>query len=94
MKKQATYGNYSIRIAANNSVSVIYQGEVCKNAKAALREIAGQVGFSYEKAWNTQQFGSKLVDFLNINSTQASASNPNKSQKQHIRVEVTVEEHD
>lgn len=96
MKKQATYGNYSISIAANNSVSVICQGEVCKNAKAALREIADQVGYSYEKAWNTQQFGSKLVDFLNINFAQASASksNPNKSQKQHIRVEVTIEEHD
>lgn len=26
MKKHATYGDYTISIAANNSVSVVYQG--------------------------------------------------------------------
>jgi len=26
MKKQATYGDYTISIAVNNSVSVVYQG--------------------------------------------------------------------
>ena len=26
MKKQATYGDYAVLIAANNSVSVVYQG--------------------------------------------------------------------
>ena len=26
MKKQATYGDYTILIAINNSVSVVYQG--------------------------------------------------------------------
>ena len=96
MKKQATYGDYVISIAANNSVSVTYQGDVFDNTKAALREIADQAGFAYEKAWTTQQFGSKLVDFLNANSAQTpiSKSEPNKSQKQHIRVEVEIAEHD
>ena len=96
MKKQAIYGDYVISIAANNSVSVTYQGEVFDNTKAALREIAGQAGFAYEKAWTTQQFGSKLVDFLNANSAQtlASKSEPNKSQKQHIRVDVEITEHE
>ena len=96
MKKQATYGDYVISIAANNSVSATYQGEVFDNTKAALREIAGQAGFAYEKAWTTQQFGSKLVDFLNANSAQTptSKSEPNKSHKQHVRVEVKIEEHD
>lgn len=93
MKKQATYGDYVITIAANNSVSATYQGEVFDNTKAALREIADQAGFAYEKAWSTQQFGSKLVDFLNANSAQtpASKSEPNKSQKQHIRVEFEID---
>lgn len=96
MKKQATYGDYVIIIAANNSVSVSYLGGCCDNAKAALREISAQAGFAYEKSWTTQQFGSKLVDFLNANSAQASASKsePNKSQKQHVRVEVEIAEHD
>ena len=53
MKKQATYGDYTISIAANNSVSVVYQGGVFDNTKAALREIADQAGFAYEKAWTT-----------------------------------------
>lgn len=96
MKKQATYGDYVIIIAANNSVSVSYLGGCCDNAKAALREISAQAGFAYEKSWTTQQFGSKLVDFLNAYSAQASASKsePNKSQKQHVRVEVEIAEHD
>ena len=80
--------------------TTVYQlfirGGVFDNTKAALREIADQAGFAYEKAWTTQQFGSKLVDFLNANSAQtpASKSEPNKSQKQHVRVEVEITEHD
>ena len=80
--------------------ATVYQlfirGGVFDNTKAALREIADQAGFAYEKAWTTQQFGSKLVDFLNANSAQtpASKSEPNKSQKQHVRVEVEITEHD
>ena len=89
-------GDYIISIAANNSVSIVYRGWAFDNTKAALREIADQAGFAYEKAWTTQQFGSKLVDFLNANSAQtpASKSEPNKSQKQHVRVEVEITEHD
>lgn len=80
--------------------TTVYQlfirGGVFNNTIAALREIADQAGFAYEKAWNTQHFGSKLVDFLNANPTQASASKsePNKSHKQHVRVEVEMTEHD
>ena len=80
--------------------TTVYQlfirGGVFDNTKAALREIAGQAGFAYEKAWTTQQFGSKLVDFLNSNSAQTptSKSEPNKSQKQHICVDVEITEHE
>ena len=64
IKKSATCGNYTINIASNNSVAVLKSNVACDSAKAALREIADQVGFAYENSWNTQQFGSKLVDFL------------------------------
>lgn len=96
VKKSTTYGDYTISILANNSVSVVCQGENSDNTKAALRQIADQAGFAYEKAWTTQQFGSKLVDFLNANSTKAPATKPgsNKSQKQHICVKVEIDEHD
>lgn len=69
---------------------------VFDNTKAALREIADQAGFAYEKAWTTQQFGSKLVDSLNANSAQTPTlkSKPNKSQKQHICVDVEITEHE
>ncbi len=35
------------------------------NTKGALREIAEAQGFEFDSAWNTRQFGSKLVDFIN-----------------------------
>lgn len=35
--------------------------------KATLREIAAMVGFEIDPKWNTQQTGSKLVDFINSN---------------------------
>ena len=35
------------------------------NTKGALREIAESIGFEFDPNWNTRQFGSKLVDFIN-----------------------------
>lgn len=35
------------------------------NIKGALREISEEIGFSYDPAWTTRQFGSKLIDALN-----------------------------
>ena len=35
------------------------------NVKGALREIAESIGFEYDEAWTTRQFGSKLIDELN-----------------------------
>ena len=34
---------------------------------AVLREISALVGFEIDPKWNTQQTGSKLVDFINAN---------------------------
>lgn len=65
IKKSATYGEYVINIASNNSVTVVKGGTVCDNAKGALREVAALVGFEVAASWNTQQLGSKLVDAIN-----------------------------
>ena len=35
------------------------------NVKEALREISEKIGFEYDPAWTTRQFGSKLIDELN-----------------------------
>ena len=65
IKKTATYGEYVINIASNNSVTVLKNGNVCDVAKAALREIAAFVGFDVDAKWTTQQLGTKLVDAIN-----------------------------
>lgn len=35
------------------------------NTAGALREIAQEIGFESDPSWNTRQFGSKIVDFIN-----------------------------
>ena len=65
IKKTATYGEYVINIASDNSVTVLKNGNVCKVAKDALREIAALVGFDVDAKWNTRQLGAKLVDAIN-----------------------------
>ena len=64
-KKSAVSGDYSIGITPDNKVVVSKGGTVCDNAKGALREISEKVSFKFETSWTTQQFGGKLVDFLN-----------------------------
>ena len=66
-KKQATYGNYTVIVNDDNSITVKDNGNVCDNSKAALRDIAALVGFEVNPDWNTRQFGAKLVDFMNDN---------------------------
>ncbi|MDD6583042.1 MAG: leucine-rich repeat protein [Bacteroidales bacterium] len=63
-KKSAVSGGYTIGITADNKVVVNKGGKACDNTKGALREISEKVGFEYDPKWNTQQFGSKLIDFL------------------------------
>ena len=60
--KQATVGCYNIRVQDSGSIEVY---RTYDNTKAALREIAGNVGFEFDTNWTTQQFGSKLIDFVN-----------------------------
>jgi len=64
MAKTIQYQNYTITRADNGAVSVTKDGEVCSNAKAALREIATLSGFVIDDKWNTYQIGGKLIGFL------------------------------
>lgn len=59
---QAEVGEYIVVKEASGSISTY---RTYDNTIGALREISAAVGFSYNPDWNTRQFGSKLVDFLN-----------------------------
>ena len=65
LKKSATHKDYTIVVMKDNKVVVGKGDDFFDNTKAALREIAGEVGFQFDTNWTTQQLGSKLVDFLN-----------------------------
>ena len=60
--KQAVVGCYNVRVQDSGSIEVF---RTYDNTKAALREIAGNVGFEFDTNWTTQQLGSKLIDFVN-----------------------------
>lgn len=72
IKKTASFGEYTINIASNNSVTVIRGGVVCDNSKSGLRDLAALVGFEVNSTWTTQQLGNKLVDAINNNSINTS----------------------
>lgn len=60
--KSAISGEYIIQREDSGNI-VVYR--IYDNAKGALREVAEKEGFEYDPEWNTRQFGSKLIDFLN-----------------------------
>lgn len=64
MAKTIQYQNYTVTRADNGAITVTKNGEVCSNAKAALKEIASQAGFTIDEKWNTYQIGAKLISFL------------------------------
>ena len=61
-KKSAISGEYMLGVLESGSIEVY---RVYDNIKGALREVAEKEGFEYDPEWNTRQFGSKLIDFLN-----------------------------
>lgn len=63
-KKSACYLDYEVVVEDNYSITVRKSGERMTNSMAALRKIAMQVGFEISAKYNTQQAGSKLVDYL------------------------------
>ncbi|MBQ0019390.1 MAG: hypothetical protein KBT39_02600 [Bacteroidales bacterium] len=58
----AEYGEYVIFKTETGSIQVFKDYD---NVKGALREISEQIGFEYDTAWTTRQFGSKLIAFIN-----------------------------
>lgn len=62
--ESAQIGNYYINRLPSGSIETYRTYE---NTKGALREISEKIGFEYDTAWTTRQFGSKLVDYLNSN---------------------------
>ncbi len=56
---------WTVVVEDSGSISVYKDGKLEKNSKDALRGIADYIGFNYDEGWNTRQFGSKLVDYMN-----------------------------
>lgn len=61
---EATIGEYTIVKRDSGSIETY---RTYDNTKGALREVAEATGFAANPDWNTRQFGSKLVDFINEN---------------------------
>lgn len=62
--KKVNHGAWTLEIADDKSVKIYKNGEPCKKTSPALRELAAEVGFTYDPGWNTRQFGSKLFAHL------------------------------
>lgn len=58
IKKSAIYNEYIIQVKENGGIEVF---RIFDNVKSSLREAAEKSGFNYDPAWNTRQFGHKLV---------------------------------
>ncbi len=73
---KVTYREYVVEADEKGSISVTKNGEVCDNAKGALREIAQQAGFEVDPNWTSRQFGSKLIKFLSEGTPAPAAKEP------------------
>ena len=69
-------GGFSIIKNSDSSYSVAIDGSICSNSKGAMRQIAEALGFEYDKAWTTIQFGANLSKFIQEN-TGVAESTPN-----------------
>lgn len=68
-RKKVAFENYTITRDENNKIIVTKNGEVQDNAKGALREIASKCGLEADNTWTTQQFGSKLIAYIEKNNS-------------------------
>lgn len=106
-KKQASHADYEVIVEDSGKIVVKQSGQIVPNAKGALREIATAVGFALDSKWNTQQAGSKLVDYLktvSVHSAQVvpepaaksiapkAATAPNNNNTSKEKDELTTEE--
>jgi hypothetical protein len=61
---RVTHGIWTLEIADDKSVKIYKNGEPCKKASPALRELSAEVGFTYDPKWNTRQLGSNLFTHI------------------------------
>lgn len=73
-------GSFSIIKNSDGSYSVSIDGNICSNSKGAMRQIAEALGFEYDKAWTTQQFGAKLSRFIQENTGAAESAPAQKEE--------------
>lgn len=73
-------GSFSIIKNSDGSYSVSIDGNICSNSKGAMRQIAEALGFEYDKAWTTQQFGAKLSRFIQENTGVAESAPAQKEE--------------
>ena len=92
MKKTIKYGDYEITKEENGSIRICKNGVPQENAKAALREIASSIGLKVQDNWNTQQFGSKLINAIEELSVNGSKLISNISQRVSETVNVVAEQ--
>ena len=64
------FGDGEVAQTDGFSISVLEDGSAFvwreyTNTKAVLREIAENVNFKFDENWNTRQFGTKLIDYIN-----------------------------
>ena len=62
--KKVNHGVWTLEIADDKSVKMYKNGELCEKTSPALRELATEVGFTYDPKWNTRQLGSNLFTHL------------------------------
>lgn len=72
-RETAPSDEFSVVKNPDGSYTVSINGEVQTNAKGAMRQIAGAIGFEYDPSWTTQQFGSKLSKALKESTATAIA---------------------
>ena len=58
--KKVNHGVWTLEIADDKSVKIYKNGEPCKKTSPELRELAAEIGFTYDPKWNTRQLGGKL----------------------------------
>ena len=79
---EAKFNDITVRKRDNNSIEVFQEVQEGK-VKNTLKDIASKLNFEVEAKWNTQQLGSKLVDYLTENKASADKilKTPKKSRK-------------
>lgn len=66
--KEAHFGDVVVKRLPTQQIEIYKE---CRNVIAELRMISDKMDFPYDESWNTQTFGSKLVDYLLENKEKA-----------------------